>query len=150
MDRERQEDVTRIGVLGGLPVPAIRVSRYSLYPGASNAGSRCCCCSFHQGSHSPTMYAPNDHPPTSQGSSSSRYPTSVPSRVRLRDRSQSPVEDDSNANSTAQNQTKRNSKACENCRTRRVKCQGGQPCIACVEVGLRDRCAVRAKARPNR
>lgn len=38
MDRERQEDVNRIGVLGGLPVPAIRVSRYSLYPGASNAG----------------------------------------------------------------------------------------------------------------
>lgn len=102
--------------------------------------------------------------PTSNGAgasngytSSSRHPASARSSSGYRnDRSRSPVrgndlnQSSSNSTSAAQSQTKRNSKACENCRTRRVKCQGGQPCLACVEVGLSERCAVRAKARPNR
>lgn len=45
---------------------------------------------------------------------------------------------------------KRASKACENCRIRRTKCTGGQPCRACLDLGIQGSCMVRAKARPNR
>ena len=40
----------------------------------------------------------------------------------------------------------RNAKACENCRTRRIKCEPPYPCRACRGAGLTD-CKVRAKPR---
>ena len=40
---------------------------------------------------------------------------------------------------------KHNSKACEPCRKRRVKCSGGTPCEACVVNGSRADCEVRTR-----
>jgi len=45
---------------------------------------------------------------------------------------------------------KRTSKACENCRLRRVKCTGDIPCRACLESSISESCHVRVKARPKR
>lgn len=45
---------------------------------------------------------------------------------------------------------KRTSKACENCRLRRVKCTGDIPCKACLESSITESCHVRVKARPKR
>lgn len=45
---------------------------------------------------------------------------------------------------------KRTSKACENCRLRRVKCTGDIPCTACLESSITESCHVRVKARPKR
>jgi len=45
---------------------------------------------------------------------------------------------------------KRTSKACENCRLRRVKCTGDIPCRACLESSITESCHVRVKARPKR
>ena len=44
----------------------------------------------------------------------------------------------------------RASRACDACRTRRVKCSGTSPCTACQAYGEPERCHFRAKARPNR
>lgn len=44
----------------------------------------------------------------------------------------------------------RTSKACENCRVRRVKCTGDIPCKACLDGAIADTCYVRVKARPKR
>ncbi|ODO04890.1 hypothetical protein I350_05500 [Cryptococcus amylolentus CBS 6273] len=45
---------------------------------------------------------------------------------------------------------KRSSKACEQCRTLRIKCGGNVPCAPCVASGLPDQCIIRLKARPRR
>lgn len=42
------------------------------------------------------------------------------------------------------------SKACENCRQRRRKCDGRQPCSTCVKYGQSQQCHLRSKARPKR
>lgn len=53
------------------------------------------------------------------------------------------------ASASASTRTRRISKACENCRARRTKCEPPYPCRACLAAGLDD-CQVRERARPNR
>lgn len=101
------------------------------------------------------MYASFDQQSSSRVGSSSRYSSA---RTSTKAGFESDIDDGAVTGSHRHlgqghitiHPSKRNSKACETCRSRRVKCQGGQPCIACVEFGMGDKCAVRAKARPNR
>ncbi|ORY31058.1 hypothetical protein BCR39DRAFT_104326 [Naematelia encephala] len=60
------------------------------------------------------------------------------------------ISDKAGSPSSSAPSSNRNPRACENCRTRRIRCCGGQPCSACINVGLTERCEMRAKARPKR
>ncbi|KAG0654111.1 hypothetical protein C6P46_001964 [Rhodotorula mucilaginosa] len=53
------------------------------------------------------------------------------------------------AGSSSGNAPKRIAKACEACRVRRTKCDGGNPCSKCTEAGGIE-CMYRARARPSR
>ena len=54
------------------------------------------------------------------------------------------------SSSMTEQSSSRKSKACDNCRIRRVKCSGDWPCKPCINLGLQSDCKVRVKARPKR